>query len=461
MKNTDVSVEPEETRADVRTGRTWIPTRRHHAKDGTIILVEITASHFELKGRHTILAAMRDVTEREKAAQALRESEDQLRQSQKMEAVGQLAGGIAHDFNNLLTTILGFSALILASDCSDPEAVHADVAEIRLAAERASELTKQILTFSRRQTQQPEIVSPNALIEESQRLLQRTLGEDIEFVVSLDPDAGPIEVDPGHFLQVIANLAVNARDAMPSGGKLTIATRNVVLDEESCRTQPDCVPGPYVMVEMSDTGRGMDEKTVARIFEPFFTTKGQGSGTGLGLSTVHGIVKQSGGHIFVESEPGVGSTFKICLPPAASTPATNPPETTPPSGKRVEATILVVEDQDSVRALVKRVLEREGYKVIAVADGDQGLQIIQGQMEVDLLLTDIVLPGSPQGDVLGERALELRPGLPLLFMSGYLRNASITAERFDARVGFLQKPFAPDALVSMVHEALEEATRTA
>jgi two-component system, cell cycle sensor histidine kinase and response regulator CckA len=457
MKNTDISLEPDETRAAARHGQTWVPARRHHSKDGTEILVEITASHFELRGRHTILAAMRDVTEREAATQALRSSEEQLRQAQKMDAIGQLAGGIAHDFNNLLTTIMGYSELILASSCDRPEEVRADVQEIRQAAERAKDLTSQILAFSRRQPQKPEIVSPNALIEETEQLLRRTLGENIEFVISLDPEAASVEVDPGQFMQVIANLAVNARDAMPSGGKLTISTGNVVLDDEFCRVYPDCVPGPYVMVEVADTGRGIDEETLKRVFEPFFTTKGQGAGTGLGLSTVHGIVKQSGGHIFVDSEPGVGSSFKICLPPAGSqTVAATQPETPAVAEAPKGETILVVEDQDSVRALVKRVLEREGYEVIAVSDGDQGLKIIQGGTDVDLLLTDIVLPGFTQGDTLGERALELRPGLPLLFMSGYLRNASIAAERFDAAVGFLQKPFAPDVLCSKVREALQE-----
>ena len=460
MKNTDISLEPDETRAAARHGQTWVPTRRHRAKGGTEILVEITASHFELRGRHTILAAMRDVTEREAAAQALRSSEEQLRQAQKMEAIGQLAGGIAHDFNNLLTTIMGYSELILASGCDHPEEVRADVQEIRQAAERARELTSQILAFSRRQPQRPEIVSPNALIEAAEQLLRRTLGEDIEFVISLDPDTAQIEVDPGQFTQVIANLAVNARDAMPNGGRLTITTSNVILDDEFCRSYADCVPGPYVMVGVSDTGRGIDGETLTRIFEPFFTTKDQGAGTGLGLSTVHGIVKQSRGHVFVDSEIGVGSTFKVGLPPAVSqTVAATKSETMAASETPKAETILVVEDQDSVRALVKRVLEREGYKVVAVANGDQGLQVIEGDTDVDLLLTDIVLPGTTQGDALGERALELRPGLPLLFMSGYLRNASIAAERFDATVGFLQKPFAPDVLCSKVRAALQESSR--
>jgi PAS domain S-box-containing protein len=460
MKHTDVSLEPEQTLSSARDGTTWIPVRRHRTKDHVTIQVEITAAHFELNGRRVILSALRDVTEREKAAQALRESEEQLRQSQKMEAIGQLAGGIAHDFNNLLTTIMGYSEFILASDCADPEQVHADVLEIRQAAERARDLTSQILTFSRRQPQTPEIVSPNTLIAESEQLLRRTLGEDIEFVVSLAPDAESIKVDPGQFSQVIANLAVNARDAMPFGGKLTIATCNAILDDEFCRSHPECTPGPRVMIEVSDTGQGIDRETLGHIFEPFYTTKEQGAGTGLGLSTVHGIVKQSGGNVFVESEPGLGSTFKICLPPAVPTPATSrpvaPPTLSEPAGRR----ILVVEDQDSVRTLLKRVLEKEGYEVVAVADGDQALQLVQSEMDIDLLLTDIVLPGKTQGDALGERARDSRPGLPLLFMSGYVRNASIAAERFEGKVGFLQKPFAPEVLCTKVRAALEESTRT-
>jgi CheY-like chemotaxis protein len=299
------------------------------------------------------------------------------------------------------------------------------------------------------------------LVTAAEQLLRRTLPESIEIVLSTAPNAGSVMVDPGQFSQVIMNLALNSRDAMPNGGTLTIATGNVALDEDFSRFYPDCPPGNYVMVDVTDTGTGMDLETQAHIFEPFYTTKAVGAGTGLGLSTVHGIIKQSGGHVLVQSVPGVGSTLRIFLPPALGAP-TEAAEEAPPFPSALPAeTILVVEDQDAVRGLVKRVLEREGYRVLAVGDGDQALELLRGGAAVDLMLTDIVLPGTIQGDVLAHRALELRPNIPLLFMSGYLRNASIAADQFDAKVDFLQKPFPPDILCNKVRVTLERIHRAA
>jgi two-component system, cell cycle sensor histidine kinase and response regulator CckA len=460
MKNTDVSDEPEDTRMTMRGAATWIPIRRQRGKDGRTILVEMTATHFDYRGRPAILGVMRDVTAREEAAQALRDSEEQLRQSQKMEAVGQLAGGIAHDFNNLLMTIMGYSELLLASDCSNPEQIKADICEIRIAADRAKKLTGQILAFSRRQIQAPEVVAVNSLVTDAEQLLRRTLPENIEIIVSTAPDAGTVNVDPGHFSQVLMNIALNSKDAMPNGGTLTIATGAVTLDADFTRYYPDCPPGGYVMIEVTDTGTGMDLETQSHAFEPFFTTKPEGTGTGLGLSTVHGIVKQSGGHIVVESVPGVGSTLRIFLPPAGEVSTVTDQTPTPTSVPAAAATILVVEDQDAVRTLVKRVLEREGYKVLAAPDGRQALQFLEEGTDVDLLLTDIVLPGEIQGDALAHQALQIRPNIPLLFMSGYLRNASIAADQFEAKVDFLQKPFPPDILCNKIRITLERARRS-
>ena len=455
MRSTDVSLEPEETRDSAGDGSTWIPIRRHRTKDGSEILVEITASHFDLKGRHAVLAAMRDVTERERTAEALRESERRLRQAQKMEAIGRLAGGIAHDFNNLLTVIMGYAEMIVEGDCADLDQVQADVSQILQASGRAKQLTSQILAFSRRQPHRPEVVSPNALISGTEQLLRRTLGERVELVVSLAADADAVEVDPGQFSQIIMNLAANARAAMPAGGKLTVATTNVQVDGDSGRLCPGCPEGPYVMVEVRDTGHGMDEETLAHAFEPFFTTRGPGEGTGLGLSTVYGIVEQSRGHIFVESAPGAGSSFRVLLPAVSGAVEASPSERSRAAiDRQGTGRILLVEDQAAVRALAQRILDQAGYTVTAVATGDEALRLLQEGIGVDLLLTDVVLPGVTQGDVLAARAAEARPGLPVLLMSGYPRTASTTGDRLDPRFGFLSKPFTVQEFTEKVRAAL-------
>jgi two-component system, cell cycle sensor histidine kinase and response regulator CckA len=391
-----------------------------------------------------------------RAEEELSQRDDQLRQSQKMEAVGQLAGGIAHDFNNLLTAIIGYSDLLLESEDCPLYSVRGDVEEIRRAAERAAGLTRQILAFSRRQPMQMEITSLNAVLRETEPLLHRTLGGDVELDLNLDPELGWAEVDPSQLVQVIMNLSLNARDAMPGGGRLSLVTANIDLDADFCWMNSALSPGAHVMLTVSDTGAGMDAKTLSRIFEPFFTTKGPTEGTGLGLSTVYGIVRQSGGDIVAESEPGSGASFRIFFPrlerPAEKLPTVVAPRTLNTS----HAVILVVEDEPAVRALVTRVLTGDGHVVFAAGDASQALAILeQKDRWIDLLLTDVVLPRGLQGDGLAREALALRAGLPILFMSGHPRESLLHAGILPKGVDYLPKPFTPDSLSRKVREVLE------
>jgi two-component system cell cycle sensor histidine kinase/response regulator CckA len=404
-----------------------------------------------------VLILSTEITERIQAEAELRERDEQLRQSQKMEAVGQLAGGIAHDFNNLLTAILGYSELLLVSEELADSPARESAEEIKHAAERAASLTKQILAFSRRQTLRPEMASLNAVIAGMAPLLRRTLGEDIDLVTVLHPDLGQTEVDVNQFEQVLMNLAVNARDAMPLGGRLALETADVVLDEEYCRTHSDTAPGSYVMFSVSDTGLGMDEETLSHVFEPFFTTKALGQGTGLGLSTVYGIVKQSGGSINVYSEHGQGSTFRVYLPRVAGPGPVVPPFVPAASSTQGQETILVVEDEESLRSLATRILGELGYTVLSATTAGQALNLLTAHDgPVDLLLTDVVLPGGMQGNDLAQVLTLSRPDLPVLYMSGYPRNAIVHAGRLDEGVSFLEKPFAPAALAAAVRAVMDQ-----
>ena len=387
----------------------------------------------------------------------LRKSEEQLRQSQKMEAVGQLAGGIAHDFNNLLTAITGYCELLLADGTDCNTGAREDIKEIKRAAERAGSLTKQILAFSRRQPMRPDVVSVNNVLDGMTPLLRRTLGEDIDLVSLQDPDVGLTEVDVHQFEQVLLNLAVNARDAMPAGGRLTLETADVELDEEYARTHSEVDPGLYVMLAVSDTGSGMDEATLQHAFEPFFTTKEPGQGTGLGLAVVYGIVKQSRGHVTVYSEPGRGTTFKIYLPRVHGRHTVELPVTLGPALAPGSGTVVVVEDETAVRRLVDRVLRREGYEVVSYGTADEALAAIEEGQSLDLLLTDVVLPGVLQSKDLVERLQQIEPGLSILYMSGYTRNAIVHAGRLDAGVNFLEKPFTPEVLARTVRQVMEQA----
>jgi PAS domain S-box-containing protein len=393
-----------------------------------------------------------DVTER-------RALEQQLRQSQKMEAVGRLAGGIAHDFNNLLMVISGYAEFLLERLGSEPE-LRGPAQEISSAGERASSLTRQLLAFSRKQMLAPKIVNLNNVATENLKMLTRMIGEDIDLVMVPGANLWPVRADAGQIEQVIMNLAVNARDAMPSGGKLTIETANVTLDDTYARLHAPLPPGDYVMVAISDTGAGMDAETQSHIFEPFFTTKGT-KGTGLGLSTVYGIVKQSGGYIWVYSELGRGTTFKIYLPRVAATgelaaemPLATARQLRAPAEPGTE-TILVVEDEANLRYLARQFLEKQGYKVIEAADGAVAMQIaVAHEGVIHLLLTDVIMPGM-NGRELAQRISEIRPNIRILYMSGYTENVVGRNGMLDAGVTLLQKPFNLHALKNKVREVLD------
>ncbi len=381
--------------------------------------------------------------------------EEQLLQSQKMEAVGRLAGGVAHDFNNILTAIIGYSEFLLMSlEPGDP--LYRDVAEIKKAADRAADLTSQLLAFSRKQIMQPKVLDLNITVDNMGKMLRRLIGEDIQLVIALEPALGRVKADPGQVEQVIMNLAVNARDAMPEGGRLTIETRNVYLDEDYARQHLDVQPGPYVMLAISDTGVGMDEETQSHLFEPFFTTKDVGKGTGLGLATVYGIVKQSGGHIEVESEVGTGTTFKIYLPQIEEEGDSARQTWRPDSPLSGRETILLVEDEEVVRDLARRVLAQSGYTVLQARHGQEALQVCKDyEGTIHLLVTDVVMPGGMSGRQLAEQLIALRPEMKIMYISGYTGNAIAHHGVLDSGTAFLQKPFSPAELTKKVREVLD------
>jgi len=393
----------------------------------------------------------RDVTDR-------RILEEQVVLSQKMEAIGRLAGGVAHDFNNILTAIGGYTDLLLA-DLAPDDQRRRDVEEIYRAAERAAALTQQLLAFSRRQVLQPKVINLNALVPEVEKMLRRLIGEDILFATVLPPRLGNVRADPGQLEQVIVNLAVNARDAMPDGGRLTIETRNVELDESYAADHPSVRPGRYVMLAVTDTGVGMDEETKARIFEPFFTTKVRGKGTGLGLATVYGIVQQTGGHIWPYSERGQGTTMRVYLPRVdePADPIERPGDVAPETLRGSE-TILLVEDEAPVRAVTRQLLQRNGYTVLEAPDGPTALALVDGEkgsQHVDLLLTDVIMPGM-SGRELAEQLKARRPEVRALFMSGYTDDAVVRHGMLEPGLAYLEKPFRPTALLRKVREVLHK-----
>lgn len=382
--------------------------------------------------------------------------EEQLRQAQKMEAVGRLAGGVAHDFNNLLTAIIGYSQIVLGS-LGPTDSLRKEVEEILRAGKRASSLTSQLLAFSRRQVLQPVVLDLNLIVGNTVKMLRRLIGEDIHLVTMLSPELGRVKIDPGQIEQVIMNLAVNARDAMPRGGTLTIETSDSTLDDTYAREHININPGPYVMIAVSDTGVGMDAKTQSQIFEPFFTTKGQGLGTGLGLSMVYGIIKQSGGYIWVYSEEGKGTTFKIYLPrveEAADSPLQRDESDYLPRGTE---TILLVEDEQAVRDLSARILRELGYTVIEASNGEEAMLISAQRAtgDIQLLLTDVVMP-QMSGKLLTDMIKMTRPGIRILFSSGYTDNALVHHGALEPGTAFLQKPFSPSALARKVREVLDK-----
>jgi two-component system cell cycle sensor histidine kinase/response regulator CckA len=399
-------------------------------------------------------SAMQELAERERAEAALRKSEEQLRQSQKMEAIGRLSGSVAHDFNNLLSVILSYSDLVL-SDLKPIDPLRADIESIRRAGEKAADLTRQLLAFSRQQVLTPRTVDLTEILRESEKMLRRLLSEDIEIVTHYARSLSRVRVDPGQIDQVLLNLVVNARDAMPAGGKLTIETKDVELDDSYTTEHFGVASGPHVMLAVSDTGIGMDQQTQARIFEPFFTTKEIGKGTGLGLSTVFGIVKQSGGHIWVYSEPGGGTTFKLYLPVSEGGDPELLPE--PPALTTLEGTetVLLVEDQDEVRRVAQAILRRHGYHVIEARNAGEALLTCERHPRtIHLLLTDVVMP-QLSGRELAERLLTIRPEMRVLYMSGYTENVIVHHGILDSGIAYMQKPIVPDLLLRRVREVLD------
>jgi PAS domain S-box-containing protein len=397
---------------------------------------------------------IRDITEQKAIETALRAREEELRQAQKMEALGRLAGGVAHDFNNLLTVIRGHVDLLVQG--LDPESpLQDDVDEIRTAADRATALTRQLLSFSRRQTVQATTVDLNRIVAGMEKMLHRLIGEDIALVTSLDASLGKVNADPGHLEQVLMNLVVNARDAMPQGGTIRIETRNAELGEEHVRRYPYVQPGPYVLLAVTDTGAGMDEETRSKIFEPFFTTKEPGKGTGLGLSTVYAIVKQSGGYIWVSSELGAGTTFRIYLPRFEGEIEPAPAPAPKPSSSPGNETILLVEDEVSIRRLARRVLEKLGYTVLEATNGADALEVAgRYPGRIHLLVTDVVMP-EMSGPRLAEVIAMARPGIQVLYTSGYTEHEIVHRGAAREGISFLEKPFTPEMLGRKVREVLD------
>jgi len=396
-----------------------------------------------------------DVTDRVRLEGALHTAEEQLRQSQKMEAIGRLAGGIAHDFNNLLSVVLSYSDMLLSAGVV-PEPHAADLREIHGAAGRAANLTRALLAFSRQQVLEPAVVDLNDVVHGMDKMLRRVIGEDIELRWTADPALGRVRVDPGQIEQVLMNLAVNARDAMPAGGKLTLETSNIDLDESYARMHVGVTPGPHVMLAVTDTGAGMSKDVQAKIFEPFFTTKDIGKGTGLGLSTVFGIVRQSGGHIWVYSEPGQGTTFKLYFPRTDQVPEVKARAGVAPATLRGSETLLLVEDDEHLRVVSRTILAKNGYRVIAADTPAEALARCTHEPGViHLMITDVVMPGM-NGLQLATQAAKSRPDMKVLYVSGYTNDTIVHHGVLDEGVAFLQKPITPDTLLRRVRDLLDD-----
>jgi two-component system cell cycle sensor histidine kinase/response regulator CckA len=424
-----------------------IELRLSRAGGGSVVFDSLVRNLLHLPAVGGLVANARDVTEQ-------RRLEAQVQQAQKLESVGRLAGGVAHDFNNLLIGILGYAELLEEGMRAGRPSLE-DLGEIRKAGERARDLTAQLLAVASRQVSEPRVVELNAVLQDSEKLLRRVLGEDIDLSVQLEPRPWKVKVDPTSLQQVVLNLVVNARDAMPRGGRLTIETANVELDERYALGHRGVPPGPYVLLAISDSGHGMTPEVQAHAFEPFFTTKAPGTGTGLGLATVWGIVKQAGGHVWLYSEPGRGTTFKIYLPRTDEAAVGRPPR--PPAATlRGSETILVVEDEASVRELAARALAEAGYRVLAAGGGQEALELAAGHdAPIDLLLTDVVMPGL-SGKQVADALSAARPGLRVLYASGYTQNTIVHHGVLDPGVRFLAKPFTPSVLLERVRAVLDE-----
>jgi PAS domain S-box-containing protein len=421
-------------------------------KDGSRVPIEVSSRLIYENGvAVAVQGSARDISERKRAEEALRASQFQLQQSQKLEAIGQLAGGVAHDFNNMLTAIIGYTDLSLRRvGLENP--IRRNLEETKKAAERAASLVRQLLAFSRKQILEPKVLDLNDVVKDMEKMLTRLIGEDIKLATRLEADLGSVKADPCQVEQIIMNLVVNARDAMPRGGRVTIETANITLDQTILK-HVSVKPGEYVMLAVSDTGSGMDQETQRRIFEPFFTTKDVGKGTGLGLSTVYGIVKQSGGNIWVYSELGLGTMFKVYLPRIDDAAAATL-EKQDSIVLRGSETILLVEDEDVVRGLTRKILMQAGYNVLDAKGGEEAIRVCRAHVgPIDLLLTDVVMP-ELSGKEVADRLVELRPEIRVLFMSGYTDEAIVQHGVLDANVEFIQKPFTWIGLTKKVRDVL-------
>lgn len=436
----------------IREGNSYSQEFRCFRADGTVrwLHEDVRVNTVEPGKRWRAVGVCTDITEQ-------RQMEQQLLQAQKMEGLGRLAGGIAHDFNNLLTAIMGYVELAEEAVPED-NPIRNYLSNTSQAAERAAELTKQLLVFARKQVTETKVISLNDLVLDLEKMLRRLIGEDIDFVVHLSPDIGAVKVDPSQLAQVIINLAVNSRDAMPNGGRLIIETANVELDQHYSSIHPDVKPGKYVMVSISDTGSGMSPEVLKHAFEPFFTTKEQGRGTGLGLATSHGIINQAGGHIWAYSEENLGTTFKIYLP-RENMPLDERVEVTRSKLPMGSETILLVEDEPLVRGLAVQILRAQGFKVIDAADGEEALEFSQAYNGViHLCVTDVVMP-KMGGKELAEQLIVLRPGIKIMFASGYTDETVMQHGVLERGVEFLQKPYTLALLTRRVREVLDKDNR--
>jgi PAS domain S-box-containing protein len=442
----------------IKSGRIWQGRIINKRKDGGLYTEDTTISPVKdhQGGIVSFVAVKRNITEHLRISEEKARLQEELYQSQKMESIGRLAGGVAHDFNNMLNVILGYGDIILQKLHPD-DPLRGDVEEMLKAGRRSADLTRQLLAFSRKQILQPKVLNLNEVVANIEKMLRRLIGEDIALELSLSKNLPNVKVDPGKVEQAIVNLAVNARDAMPMGGRLLIETSEIELDEAYAESHHGAVPGKYVMLSVSDTGCGMEKEVVARIFDPFFTTKEKGKGTGLGLATVYGIIKQSGGDIQVYSEPGKGTTFKLYLPATcerAEAPAREAAHEEPPADGG--ARILVVEDEEALRGLLGEILAKFGYEVTLAANGGEALLLVEEQgLKPDLVITDMVMPGLT-GSALSERLRRKHPGLKVLFMSGYTEDTIIHDGALDPGTPFIQKPFTIRGIAEKVREVLRK-----
>jgi len=427
------------------------------AKDGSIVWVSAhTVPISDEEGQTVgVRGVVTDITERQRLESALSTSEEQLRQSQKLEAIGQLAGGVAHDFNNLLTVIGGYSSILLNRVAEDSPH-HVPIEEIKKASDRACGLTRQLLAFSRKQILQPKLLDLNEVVSDLDKMVRRLIGEDVDLFAKTDPGLGKVKADPGQIEQVLLNLIVNARDAMPLGGKITIETSNVFISNENAQSHA-ATPGSYVMLAVSDSGCGMSSEVKERIFEPFFTTKGAGKGTGRGLSTVYGIVKKSEGHIWLYSEPDNGTTFKIYLPRVSDAEEQEQVAIAAKAVPRGTETVLLVEDEDQVRDILTDILNSQGYQVYVAASGNEALEIARKNGIIHLMITDVVMP-QMSGRELSEKLAQFRPEMKVLYMSGYTDDAIVRHGLLDAKLNFLQKPFDSATVARKVRHVLDSHT---